>query len=520
MVKTRKGGMVDPGSLYVFGTMLIYGMISVVVGPLYLLAELFNAPISSLNKFSRKAFQNQESHIFHRPLYHILSMYTKPNLDKDQFLLEADTYIHKRVSTVSLDNDPDPKKDANGKVIPSAESEVKSITPSVKDTLLHTFGALRLGRQLKNLVFRLFDHIEQIPKTDTERKADINLLVYQLDFKSLVKCYLISKTIKSNTCEAIQNKKKTILRGADVITIINPFYHPCNPSYTKRLDCLKRHLTKKKFDKADKEDMECKVTCDNCTFLNSAIRLGDKYITSGAWIAVLAMLVSGVFSLPTVMAATGLSTVFGSSAAVASTAVKGAASKLITPGIKLIFDKLIKFLALYILYPSDFTSMAGSMLSVYFKHVKITNEEHVKSKIEAFDKELESIQSGVKVTQEKIEVFKFTSGFGSIANSVMGLTTSSQIKNERFVETNILKLLDEIKVNVDLTNAVLAETKVKDSYPDDEDKEEVLEKFNTFMCKYDIMATVKSRIAKKFVDKAKPARMILGFIFEESKQDV
>ena len=53
--KIRKGGGggVDPATVIIFFTMLMYGLYSIVIGPAYLLAEALNAPISSINNFSR-----------------------------------------------------------------------------------------------------------------------------------------------------------------------------------------------------------------------------------------------------------------------------------------------------------------------------------------------------------------------------------------------------------------------------------------------------------------------------------
>lgn len=533
MKKTRKrhptpvkGGAVDPEGIYVFGTMLVYGIVSIFVGPMYLLAELINTPVSSINKFSRKAFQNQDSHLFHRPLYQILAMYRKPNLDKEEFLLQEDTHIHKRVALVALDKDPEPKKDASGKIIEPGPSEIKSITPPFTETMLQSMGILRNtrpGSELKNLVFRLFDYIEQLPKTDVERKSDINLLVYQMDFKTLVKCYLISKTVSAEACAKVKSQKKTILRGEDVVTIVNPFYHPCNPSYTKRLFCLKRHMTTLKF-KQENEDLDCKVTCDSCTFLNSAYKLGSKFISSGAWIVVLSMMVSGVLSIPAVISATGLSTVYATSTAAAasassSTAGKAAAAKVVAPGIKYAFDQILKGLALYVLYPNDYKGIASNMLAVYYKHIKITNEEAMKKQIELFDVDWKLIIRGEKKNdQEQVKIFKITTGYGRIANSIIGIGVDSNIK-EKHVNTNILQLLDKIQVKADLTNAILADKKVDGKYPNDQDREEVIGRLNSFLCKYDILDTVKSRIAKKFVEKNKPAEYTLRFIFDDAKKD-
>jgi hypothetical protein len=202
-----------------------------------------------------------------------------------------------------------------------------------------------------------------------------------------------------------------------------------------------------------------------------------------------------------------------------STAGKTAATKLVSPAIKYVFDQTLKGLALYALYPSDFKGIASSMLSVYYKHVKVTNQEAMKKQIELFDLEWKPIIRGEKKNdQAEVKTFKITSGYGSIANSLIGIGTDSKIK-EKHVNTNILILLDKIQVKADLSNAILADKKVDGKYPNDKDREEVIERLNSFLCKYDILDTVKSRIAKKFVDKNKPAEYLLRFIFEESKQD-
>lgn len=256
-----------PGMIQTLGTMVTFGVSALFVGPLYLLAELLNIPLGSLNTLSRKAFDGNPQHSFlHVPIYKMIQgCPNKKMVDKD-FALQEDMYINNNLAVISCDKEM--KHDV----------KVTENNTSMSDSFLNIFGLIKSERKLRHHVFRLFDYIENIRETDEQRKIHIHKLIRQISsYKTLIKCYLIYKTLSSGTCAAIKSQKKTILKDEDIIQIVNPFYIPCKISYSKRLSCVYKHLTQKRFNKNDPSDQECKPNCDTCTFRNSITRLTKKY---------------------------------------------------------------------------------------------------------------------------------------------------------------------------------------------------------------------------------------------------
>jgi hypothetical protein len=154
-------------------------------------------------------------------------------------------------------------------------SDIPAYGTTYSDSFRDFFGMLSGGRKLRHDVFRLFQYIENIREPDEERKVHIQKIISKIsDYKVLVKCYIIYKSLAS-ICPQIKGKSKTVLKDEDVINIVNPYAITGPVSYTKKLSCVYKHLTKKKFDAKDVED--CNAPCDTCTFRSSVSRLSGKY---------------------------------------------------------------------------------------------------------------------------------------------------------------------------------------------------------------------------------------------------
>jgi hypothetical protein len=255
-----------PSTIKTLGTMFAYGISAILIGPLYLLAEFLNIPMNNLNNLSRKAFNDKKDHSFlHVPIHKMITGCKIKNLEPDNFVLQDDMHIHNNVAVVSCD-----KEGAN-------THEVPAYSTSMADSFMDFFGLIPRENKLRHHVFSLFQYIENIRETDEGRKVHIQKLMAKVsDYKVLLKCYIIYRSI-SSVCPNIKRKTKTVLKDEDVINIVNPYYIPGHGhvSYTKRIGCIYKHLTKKRFDPQEKED--CKIACDTCTFQNSLSRLASKY---------------------------------------------------------------------------------------------------------------------------------------------------------------------------------------------------------------------------------------------------
>lgn len=491
--KTRKGGscgIKNLDSIAILGTMLLYGIASAIVGPFYFLAEIMNTPMTSINNLSRKAFKKEKGAIWHRPFYQLLfGPSQKKELNNKDFLLEKDLHIHQKVAIVSNDEDPEPELDDEGKVLADSKGnpkqkpflDEKDFSPGIIEKLKNTFFSPSDYQKLKNNVFLLFDKIESIRATDAERKKDIHEYIKKIiDYQSLIKWYLIYDTIK--TCDKYKKEEKTILKGVDVVTIVNPFYHPGNISYPERLSCIKKHLFQDELRNDIPEDKVCRVCCDTCTFKNSISRLAQNYISSGAWLLGLVALTSGFVGFAGILGSTGLGSSLGIASGMASTVGAGAsvASTGIATGVSAVTgigaasSNVISILsaclsggagvlvggaAIYnMMKKTNYSSIAKKMLDAYFKYIKITNSEILQS---------EKLINAIPMVEYKIDDSKKT-----------------------VINSNIINILKKLSV----TSTFQADT---------EEKKAVIERFNRFMCKYEIDQMIDARIAQLYEEKKK-----------------
>lgn len=238
-----------------------FGLSAFLIGPLYLLSEFLNIPVSSVNLMSRKAFDKNKESFLHLPLYKAIQGCPTKILKKEQFALQDDMYINQDLAVVSCDQ----------KV--SYPEKVAQNDTHLIDSLLDMFNMVPSKRKLQHYVFQLFDYIENIRATDEDRKEDIHKLIRKVnDYKTMIKTYLIYRTL-SNKCGHFKGKK-TILKDEDTVQMVNPFYIPCNVPFNTRIQCAWKHLYKSKFGK---DEVNCHAPCETCTFRNSLGRLTRKY---------------------------------------------------------------------------------------------------------------------------------------------------------------------------------------------------------------------------------------------------
>ncbi len=261
---TQKGGFGSPGTFETLFTMTGFGISAFLIGPLYLLTEFLNIPVSSLNLLSRKAFDKNQESFLHLPLYQAIQGCPTKMLPPDKFILQDDMYINQSLAVVSCDRSAD-----NG-------NKVKENDTHLIDSLLDLLNVIPDKRRLQHYVFQLFDYIENIRATDQQRKEHIHKLIRKVnDYETLTKVYLIYLSLEKK-CPDLKNETKTILKDEDTIRMINPFYIPCRVPFNTRIKCAWKHLYKKSFGK---DEANCHVPCKTCTFRNSLGRLTRKYMS-------------------------------------------------------------------------------------------------------------------------------------------------------------------------------------------------------------------------------------------------
>jgi len=250
-------------------TMLGFGLSAFLIGPLYLLSEFLNIPVSSVNLLSRKAFNGRDESFLHLPLYKVIQGCPTKILKKDKFILQDDMYINKDLAVVSCDQKATYPNNAKPNLTQVKQNDTRMI-----DSLLNLFNMIPDKRKLQHYVFQLFHYIENIRATDEDRKEDIHKLIRKVnDYKTMIKTYLIFRTLKGE-CSNIKAQTTTILKDEDTVQMVNPFYISCNVPFDVRIKCAWKHLYKSKFGK---EEEECHAPCDTCTFRNSLGRLTRKY---------------------------------------------------------------------------------------------------------------------------------------------------------------------------------------------------------------------------------------------------
>jgi hypothetical protein len=268
--RTRGGAtLLMPNKIHpltVMKTIMAYGLSSILIGPLYLLSEILNVPISNLNNLSRYSFSElqEAKHTFlHIPFYKMIMGCPNKEIKPEKFSLQDDMYIHSNLAVVSCN-----------KNVPN-NGAVKENSPSLSDSLLDLIGMVPNKRKLRHHVFRLFQYIDNLRETDEERKKTIQQQIkYITNYKTLIKCYLIYRTIN---CPNYNKNDKTVLVDEDIIRIVNPLYYPSSISYSDKVSCMWKHLRKDRFNKDD--IAQCNADCESCTFNNSFQRMTKKYFS-------------------------------------------------------------------------------------------------------------------------------------------------------------------------------------------------------------------------------------------------
>jgi hypothetical protein len=286
--KTKGGAAMIPGqpsAIKVIGTMIAYGLSSVIIAPIFFLAEILNIPISNFNNLARKAFDDKNESFLHLPFYKLITGCPVKTMSPSDFVLQEDMHLHKNVAVVSCDKE--------------SKSDVKEHTTSLSDSFLDMIGLISKKRKLRHNVYLLFQYIDSLRETDEERKKKIKLMVKSIsNYRVLIKCYLITRTIQ---CSTVKHRKETILADEDIVQVVNPLYYPMFTTYTKRVSCMWKHMTKKRFTQEEKE--ECSAPCETCTFNHSARRITKKYLSvfSGSRLSALSAMFNTYYSYLTVV---------------------------------------------------------------------------------------------------------------------------------------------------------------------------------------------------------------------------
>jgi hypothetical protein len=249
-------------------TLFQYSLYSLLLGPIYLIAELLNIPMNNMNNLSRKSFNKNKESFLHIPFFKMIKGCPVKKLKPEEFLLKDDMHIHQNVAVVSCDEER----------INKPEDKVKDNAPYVGDSFLNLFGMIPDKRKLRHHVFGLFQYIDNLRETDIERKTKVQTLFQRVSYKTLIQCYLIHKTIQDKCPSVYRKDGKTIILDEDVVNMVNPLYYSWSTPYDDKVYCMKKHVTQKKFTEEDKN--KCGAPCKTCTFRNSLWRMTKKYGSS------------------------------------------------------------------------------------------------------------------------------------------------------------------------------------------------------------------------------------------------
>jgi len=261
MSSMMPGASSGPNPFVVAWTVMKFSFSSMLAGIFYTVASIANIPMTNINYLLFRSFndKNEKKHDFlHLPLYKVIQGNATKELNPDKFLLQDDMYIHNKVSVISCDQDKKGSVTVKG--------------PSLGDSILDTFCMIPDKRKLRHYVYSVFQYIDNLRENDEERKPKVQKLIQKVPYRTLIKCYLIYRTM---TCPTYANEK-TILNDEDVVHMVNPLYYPSSVNYTQRVRCMWKHMTQKNF-RDDQEVDDCKAKCKSCTMNNSVQRMGKKY---------------------------------------------------------------------------------------------------------------------------------------------------------------------------------------------------------------------------------------------------
>lgn len=298
--KKEKGDNEEPECSYL--DMLKYGVLSILLSPLYVAAVIANLPMNTINNLSDNRLKPVEIDALSKQLYkYVFYGYKNGNeIDFTQFKLPDEnniiqdkkivvgcntckkTQLEFRAEQFQKGGKTGEQFQKGGKGKGSQKGGKVDFTKMVLNSLGVLGGKSQLDFNLRDTL----DYVENMPKVNLARKGDLeNSIQHITDIKMLAKLIILMNTLFGETCENAINldpNTKTLIDSVHVTRIMNPF--ALMESYSKKENkfkidyketsrCIIKHILSDKFT-----GDECRNKCTTCTFQTNIVTLMGNYV--------------------------------------------------------------------------------------------------------------------------------------------------------------------------------------------------------------------------------------------------
>jgi hypothetical protein len=292
----EKTGNEEPECSYL--DMLKYGLLSILLSPVYVATVIANLPMNTINNLSDNRLKKVEIDALSKQLYRYLFYGYKngKEIDYTQFVLPDETNeIQDKKIVVGCNTCKKTQKEfraeqfgqkggrgqrGRGQVGGKVEFS-KMIQNS-----LGMLGTKKLEFTLKDTL----DYVENMPKLNIERKEDLEHAIKRItDIKMLARLLVLMNTLfvinGQDLCENpinLEPNTKTIIDSVHMTRIMNPFAlmesysqkeNKFKIDYKETSRCILKHMLSDTFT-----GDECRNKCKTCTFQTNIKTLLGNYV--------------------------------------------------------------------------------------------------------------------------------------------------------------------------------------------------------------------------------------------------
>ena len=296
-IKYMKGGAhlivkeVGGGILKGLLTMFQYSILSIITGPIYLMALLANAPFNNINNLSGKRLNEVKTNATHNQLYNYLfNGYNLKKLKKENFNFPKGSEYKLEGDKVFVECDDCKKMNPEENIQKGGSVDLKNDMKKVLGVsgISDVLGLLDKKEKMQSILSTFFDYLNNLQMTDVERRDLIHKLIGDIHNKdAIMKCLIIINTIFSDDeCNSmkkdidlnVNRTGSTFMERPTISRIPNPFMIPGQNSIDlkKSIKCITGHIMYKRFGPETLTE-DCLPNCPNCTLRTSLGRLFGMY---------------------------------------------------------------------------------------------------------------------------------------------------------------------------------------------------------------------------------------------------
>lgn len=272
--------------------MVKYGLLSIFLSPLYVATVIANLPMNTINNLSDNRLKEVEIDALSKQLYKYLFYGYKngKEIDYTQFVLpDENSIIQDKKVVVGCNTCKKTQREYRAEHFGQKGGMVGGkvdFNKMIQNSLGILGGKSKLEFSLKDIL----DYVENIPKLNFERKADLEHSIRRItDLKMMMRLIVLMNTLfvrnGQDMCENPINldpNTKTLIDSVHVTRIMNPFAsmesfsqkeNKFKIDYKETSRCIMKHLLSDSFT-----GDECRNKCKTCTFQNNIKTLMGNYV--------------------------------------------------------------------------------------------------------------------------------------------------------------------------------------------------------------------------------------------------